>query len=96
MFRFSQKVTRSSRSLSDVPPVEQSIGLRVFAIFSISSQSLTSELASLISGNPSSMQKSTDFSSNGVAIGMQPAFLIASVSAMKLSRDMAVSIVFLM
>ena len=51
MLRFSKKVTRSSRSLSDVPPVEQMTGLRVLAIFSIRNQSLTSELASLMMGS---------------------------------------------
>ena len=46
--------------------------MRVVAIFSISTQSLRSELAILMIGSSSSTQRSTDASSNGVAIGMQP------------------------
>ena len=80
MLRFSKNVTRSSRSFSEEPPVETMTGLRGVAIFSISTQSLTSELAILMIWMPSSTQRSTDASSNGVAIGMQPALRIASTS----------------
>jgi hypothetical protein len=68
----SKNETRSSRSFWEVPPLEQMTGLRVLAIFSINGQSLMSELAILMIGNPSSTHNSTDLSSNGVAIGMPP------------------------
>ena len=64
-------------SLSDEPPVETMTGLRVLAIFSIRIQSLMSELAILMIGSSSSTQRSTDASSNGVAIGMQPLWRMA-------------------
>ena len=55
-------------SFSEEPPVETITGFFVLAIFSISSQSFRSELAILRIWMPSSQQRSTDFSSNGVAM----------------------------
>ncbi len=65
-------------SLSELPPVETMTGLRVVAIFSISIQSFRSELAILMIWTPSSWHRSTEASSNGVAIVMQPALRMAS------------------
>ena len=59
-------------SFTDAPPVETMTGLRVLAIFSIRTQSFMSELAILMISMPSSTHRSTDASSNGVAIRMQP------------------------
>ena len=59
---------------------ETMAGFFAFAIFSIRIQSLQSELAILRMGIPSSQQKSTELSSNGVAIGMQPAARMACTS----------------
>ena len=67
-------------SLSEEPPVEAMTGFRVLAIFSIRNQSFRSELASLRICTPSSTHRSTDFSSNGVADGIQPLFRMASTS----------------
>ena len=59
-------------SFSEDPPVETITGWRAVAIFSISIQSLRSELAILMIGMPSSTHRSTDASSKGVAMGTQP------------------------
>ena len=67
-------------SLSELPPVETMTGLRAVAIFSISIQSLRSELAILRIWTPSSWHRSTDVSSNGEAIVTHPAFRVASTS----------------
>ena len=65
-------------SFSGVPPNEMMHGLRVVAIFSSSSQSFESALAILMIGRLNSTHQSTDFSSKGVAMGMQPDFLMVS------------------
>ena len=78
MLRFSKNVTRSSRSLSEQPPVLTMTGLTQLASFSISTQSLPSELASLRICTPSSRHRSTDASSNGVAMVTHPALRMAS------------------
>ncbi len=54
-------------SFSEEPPSEAITGRRALAIFSINTQSLTSELASLTILIPSSTQRSTEASSKGVA-----------------------------
>src|ERR1700730_4932797 len=89
--RLSKNVTRSSRSLRDEPPVETITGFFVFAIFSIRTQSLQSELATLRMEMPSSQQKSTELSSNGVAMGMQLASRMAWTSLAKSSGLMRVA-----
>src|ERR1700690_1821303 len=80
MFLFSKNVTMSSMSLSDMPPMETMTGFFAFAILSMSIQSLQPELAILMNGISKYSMRSTDFSSNGVVIGMQFDFLIASTS----------------
>ena len=77
MLRFVKKVTRSSMSFSEHPPVETITGRRTLAIFSSRYQSFRSELATLSTGMPSSTHRSTDDSSKAVAIGMQPPWRIA-------------------
>ena len=52
----------------------------VFAIFSINTQSLMSEEAILIICIPKFTHISTDFSSNGVDIVIQPDFFIVSIN----------------
>ena len=66
--------------MSELPPVETMTGLRVVAIFSISNQSLRSELAILMICTPSSWHRSTEASSNGEAMVTQPALRVASTS----------------
>ena len=83
-------------SFSEDPPVETMTGFLVFAIFSIRIQSLQSELAILRMGMPNSQQKSTELSSNGVAIGIQLPSRIAFTMAAKSSGVRRVSMVFLM
>ena len=80
MLRFSKNVTRSSRSLSEQPPVDTMTGFRVVAIFSMRTQSLPSELAILMIWTPSSWHRSTEASSNGEAMVTQPALRVASTS----------------
>ena len=72
MLRLAKNVTMSSMSLSDDPPVETITGFLVLAIFSSSSQSFRSELATFKMGSPSSTHRSTERSSNGVAVAMHP------------------------
>ena len=73
-------------SFNEEPPVEAMTGFFVLAIFSIKIQSLISELASFMISIPSSVHKSTDLSSNGVAIGIRhetdPALGISGVRAL--------------
>ena len=71
MLRCSKKVTKSSISFKEDPPVETMTGLRVVAIFSIKIQSFKSEEAILISCTPNLTHMSTDFSSKGVAMVRQ-------------------------
>src|SRR6266481_1980123 len=93
--RLSKKVTRSSMSFKDDPPVDTMTGFFVFAIFSIRIQSLQSELAIFKIGIPNSQHRSTELSSKGVAMGMQLAARIAFTSWEKSSASSLVSIVFL-
>ena len=72
MSLFLKKDTISSKSFSLAPPEETITGLRIDAIFSINGQSFMSELAIFIIGISNSTQRSTDSSSKGVAIGIQP------------------------
>ena len=67
-------------SFSDDPPLEAMTGLPVVAIFSISTQSLMSELAILMICTLSSTHLSTETSSNGVAIVIIPFSRTALVS----------------
>ena len=55
-------------------------GLLVEAIFSINGQSFMSELAIFIIGKSNSTHKSTESSSKGVDMGIQPIFLISSIN----------------
>ncbi len=62
--------------------------------FSSSGQSLRSELATLMIGKSNETQRSTDDSSNGVAIGMQLSDRISCTIRAKPSRDIRVASVF--
>src|ERR1700735_4568950 len=95
IFRFAKKVTTSSTSLRDDPPVETTTGFFVLAIFSIRTQSFKSELASLMIGIPSSTQRSTERSSKGVAVAVNPAWRIARTRVARSSSLSRVSSVFL-
>src|SRR3954469_23751143 len=95
IFLLLKNFTKSSMSLMDAPPVDTITGLLVEAIFSIKGQSFKSELAILIMGRSNSSQRSTDASSNGVAIGIQPLSLIAFTRVLYWSFDIFVSRVFL-
>ena len=93
---FSKNVTTSSRFFSVAPPDETITGRRVDAIFSSSGQAFTSEDATLMSGKSNSTHMSTDASSKGVAIGMQPTLRISVTMRAKSSRSIFVASVFLM
>src|SRR3954470_10276343 len=94
MFLLLKNLTKSSMSLMEAPPVDTITGLLVEAIFSIKGQSFKSELAILIIGKSNSSQRSTDASSKGVAIGIQPLSLIAFTSVLYCSFVILVSSVF--
>jgi len=66
----------------------------VLEIFSIKGQSLESELAIFIIGKSKYSHKSTESSSKGVAIGIQPTFFISLTKTPKLSLFSLVTCVF--
>ena len=76
IFLLSKKATKSSISFKDIPPKDTITGFWNDAILFNKIQSLLSALATFIIGRFKLSQKSTDDSSNGVAIGIKPHFLM--------------------